>query len=69
MHLRKSKRPRQHGGLDRAVMPFFGPAQVGPYETEPPVVVDGTCPTCGRLDSEHVIDRSSGRSRIQCPTE
>ena len=48
-------------------MPFFGPAQVGPYETEPPVVVDGTCPTCGRLDSEHSIDRSSGRSRISCP--
>jgi hypothetical protein len=67
MRLRKKASKSRTGGIDRAIMPFFGPAQVGPYETEPPVVVDGSCPTCGRLDSEHAIDRSSGRSRITCP--
>jgi hypothetical protein len=67
MRLRKKASKSRTGSIDRAIMPFFGPAQVGPYETEPPVVVDGSCPTCGRLDSEHTIDRSSGRSRITCP--
>jgi hypothetical protein len=68
MRLHRKTASKHHTGrIDRAVLPFFGPAQVGPYETEPPVRVDGTCPTCGRLDSEHRIDRYSGRSRIQCP--
>jgi hypothetical protein len=67
MRLRKKASKSRTGSIDRAIMPFFGPAQVGPYETEPPAIVDGTCPTCGRLDSEHTIDRSSGRSRITCP--
>jgi hypothetical protein len=56
--------------LNRRLLPFFGPAQVGPYDepvgqSEPE---DAVCAECGQPMSLHRVDRTGGRSRVYCPT-
>jgi len=57
--------------LNKALFPYMGPAQVGPYETEPlPPVDDKACPICGQPMREHIIERSAGQltaTRLHCP--
>lgn len=56
--------------LNKALFPYMGPAQVGPYETEPlPPVAGKACPLCGQPMRDHVIERSTGNvaTRLHCP--
>ena len=54
--------------LNRAIFPFMGPAQVGPYETEArPSMVAAPCPLCGAPMNTHEIDRSGPRTQLYCP--
>jgi hypothetical protein len=54
---------RLNGGL----LPFMGPAQVGPYDT-PPAAAVKLCPICGQPMEAHVIERSAtAPTRLHCP--
>ena len=57
--------------LDRLAMPFYGPAQVGPYDPTPSTVDSGgrPCPLCGALFADHGVDRTGGFGRFYCPTD
>ena len=63
------KRLFERGSIDRAMFPVFGPAQVTAYVDGSPDAVprDDACPRCGRLVSEHEVDRTAGRSSLRCP--
>ncbi|MCU1514176.1 MAG: hypothetical protein JWO10_1266 [Microbacteriaceae bacterium] len=53
--------------LNNALIPYIGPPQLGPYETEP-AVHDGGCPICGRPMAGHEIERRAGRAtQMHCP--
>ncbi|HWR85630.1 MAG TPA: hypothetical protein VN200_06535 [Rhodoglobus sp.] len=53
--------------LNRGLLPFMGPAQVGPYDT-PPAPTASICPLCGQPMERHVIERSStAPTRLHCP--
>lgn len=71
----KKKRPgiRESGGftnwLNNSLRPYIGPPPLGPYNEEPlPPSSASACPLCGRLMSEHVVDRSGERTQLYCPT-
>ncbi len=58
--------------LDRSLLPFMGPAQIGAGRDEEPVDAgaDRACPICGRPMSAHTIERfdDPGRAtRLHCP--
>ncbi len=62
-----SERRRWWERLNRALLPYMGPAQVGPYD-DPPEPVAKVCPLCGRPMDEHVIERSAtAATRLHCP--
>ena len=49
----------------------MGPAQVGPYETEPlPPTGQKPCPLCGNPMDDHTFERSQDHrsTRMHCPT-
>ena len=56
--------------LNRALFPFMGPAQLGPFG-EPPLPSTATkpCPLCGQAMELHTFDRSQDRhsTRMHCP--
>ena len=57
--------------LNRALFPFMGPAQVGPYETEPlPPTGQKPCPLCGNPMDDHTFERSTDHrsTRMHCPS-
>lgn len=64
---------REAGGLyswvNGRMWRVLGPPPLGPYGEEPlPPAAQSGCPLCGRLMSEHVIDRTSGpRTQLHCP--
>lgn len=50
------------------LFPWLGPPPLGPYDQpEPEAPAGRACPLCGRLMSEHVIDRSGPRTQLYCP--
>ncbi|CAN5416036.1 hypothetical protein BH10ACT7_BH10ACT7_08870 [soil metagenome] len=56
--------------LNRAVFPFMGPAQLGPFGEEPlPPTGPKACPLCGHAMDEHTFERSTDRhsTRMHCP--
>ncbi|MDH6182303.1 hypothetical protein M2152_002485 [Microbacteriaceae bacterium SG_E_30_P1] len=56
--------------LNRALFPFMGPAQLGPFGEEPlPSVAEKPCPLCGNAMSQHTFERSQDRTatRMHCP--
>ncbi|HWH26468.1 MAG TPA: hypothetical protein VNT53_07465 [Pseudolysinimonas sp.] len=58
--------------LNRALFPYFGPAQVGPFEDAPEHPVErALCPDCGAPMDEHIVERPGGHeeSRLFCPVE
>jgi hypothetical protein len=55
--------------LNRSLLPFMGPAQVGPYEdTPPPSTAKSACPLCGAPMDAHTFDRVAGATtKLHCP--
>lgn len=56
--------------LNKALFPYLGPAQLGPYGEAPlPPVAGKACPLCGAPMSDHVIERAGGNvaTRLHCP--
>ncbi len=58
--------------LDRGLLPWMGPAQVGAGHPEEPYrpPVDAVCPICHRPMTEHVVERSANparATRLICP--
>ena len=55
--------------LNRALLPFMGPAQVGPYEdAPPPPTAKSACPLCGAPMDAHRFERVSGApTHMHCP--
>jgi len=56
--------------LNRALVPYLGPPQLGPYdEPEQPAVATRACPMCHRPMEEHTFDRAPGRpTYLECPS-
>lgn len=56
--------------MERRLLTFLGPAQLGDaQEAPPPPVQQAVCPACGRPLAEHRVDRSGGtHNRVTCPT-
>lgn len=59
-------------GLDRGLLPFMGPAQIGAGHPEEPyrLPTDPRCPICGGPMALHVLDRTTDPSRptrLVCP--
>jgi hypothetical protein len=55
---------------NRAVFPWMGPAQLGPFGEPPlPPSAEQPCPLCGAAMNEHSVERPGGRvaSRLHCP--
>ena len=56
--------------LNRALFPFMGPAQLGPFG-EPPLPPTDVkpCPLCGKPMSGHTFERSQDHNstRMYCP--
>lgn len=56
--------------LNKALFPYLGPAQLGPFGEPPlPTVEAKPCPLCGAPMSEHTFERSQDRTatRMHCP--
>ena len=58
--------------LDRGLLPWMGPAQVGAGRPEEPYQrpVDAACPICHRPMADHVVERSTDparATRLICP--
>jgi hypothetical protein len=56
--------------LNRAVFPFMGPAQLGPFGEPPlPPTDEKPCPLCGQAMSGHTFVRSQDHrsTRMHCP--
>ncbi|CAN5400364.1 hypothetical protein BH09ACT1_BH09ACT1_17080 [soil metagenome] len=55
--------------LNRAFLPYLGPAQLGPFGEAPlPSVAAKACPICGHPMTEHDIERREGRpTQMHCP--
>ena len=71
----KRKRPSiaESGGftnwLNNSLRPYIGPPPLGPYNEDPlPPATASACPLCGRLMSEHIVDRSGERTQLYGPT-
>ena len=61
-------------GLDRGLLPFLGPAQLGAGhpEEEYRVPEDAVCPLCGRPMQAHRVERSRNPGTptyLSCPTD
>lgn len=59
-------------GLDRRLLPFMGPAQVGAGHPEEPYRLPDRplCPVCGGAMADHDVQRSSNPSvptKLRCP--
>jgi hypothetical protein len=59
-------------GLDKGLLPFMGPAQIGAGHPEDPyqAPADPRCPICGGPMALHVVERYADPSRptkIVCP--
>jgi len=57
-------------GLGRYLFYFMGPPEVGDPSaprTAPVSTVPQLCVSCGKPMTEHVIDRSHGKSATRCP--
>jgi hypothetical protein len=57
--------------VNRALYPYFGPAQLG-SRNEPPRAssVDRPCPLCGAPMPEHIVERTADwttATRLHCP--
>ena len=72
---RRSFRQRLFGsaqGLDKNLLPFMGPAQIGAGHPEEPYRLpdDPRCPICGGPMALHVVERNTDPSRptrFTCP--
>lgn len=58
--------------LDRSLLPFMGPAQIGAGYEEAPEVrrTDAACPLCGAPMDRHEVIRSGDQTRatrLVCP--
>ena len=58
--------------MDRGLLPWMGPAQVGIGRPEAPYVppADPVCPICGRPLAEHTFERGHDQfspTRLICP--
>lgn len=56
--------------LNRALFPYMGPAQLGPFDQEPlPPTDQKPCPLCGNPMALHTFVRSQDRAstRMTCP--
>ena len=59
-------------GLDRSLLPFMGPAQIGAGHEEQPEVrrTDAACPICGAPMDQHEVIRAGDQTRatrLVCP--
>jgi hypothetical protein len=55
--------------LNRILLPVLGPPPVGPYNAVVTRVGEAMCPVCGKPMSDHVIDRSSQETMLNCPVD
>lgn len=58
--------------LNRALFPWMGPAQLGPFDEAPlPSTAEAPCPLCGAPMSRHTVERPGGNvaSRLHCPAD
>ena len=56
--------------LNKALFPYMGPAQLGPFNEPPlPCVAEKPCPLCGKPMSLHTFQRSQDHNstRMHCP--
>jgi len=56
--------------LHKALFPFMGPAELGPYGEPPlPSTAEKPCPLCGEPMSGHRFERSQDHNatRMHCP--
>ena len=66
----KAARPRGRLGrrIDKLLLMFYGPADLGDRGTQAPPPADVDCALCGRPMSEHTfIQAAQNRRRVQCP--
>jgi hypothetical protein len=63
------KKRRWWQNLNRALFPFMGPAQLGPFDEPPlPSTAGKPCPICGQPMDQHTIERSgTAATRLHCP--
>lgn len=63
------KKRRWWDNLNRALFPYMGPAQLGPFDEPPLSSTSGKpCPLCGQPMDRHVIERSAtAATRLHCP--
>lgn len=69
---RRGRARRWARGLDRSLLPWMGPAQVGAGYVEAPEVrrADAPCPICGAPMDRHEVVRSdypARATRLVCP--
>lgn len=60
-------RERRAAWIDRRLKPLIGPSPLGPWEETGAVAI--TCPVCGALMADHVMDRSHHNPVLMCPAE
>ena len=56
--------------LNKALFPYMGPAQLGPFDEPPlPSVAEKPCPLCGNPMDDHVFERGDATTatRMHCP--
>jgi hypothetical protein len=55
--------------IEKFLMKFFGPAQLGPLDTAQPTqpAVEPRCPRCGQPMSAHTYVETPQRRRLRCP--
>ena len=70
MSPKNASRPRGRIGhaIEKILLMFFGPADLGDRGTPAPVPADVDCVRCGRPMAEHTYIRAAqNRRRVQCP--
>jgi hypothetical protein len=55
--------------LNGKLLPVLGPPPLGPYESVIKKVGEAVCPVCGRPMWEHVMDRSTPETILNCPID
>ncbi len=65
-----TERTRWWDKLNRALYPYLGPAELGPFDQPPlPSLAAKACPLCGAPMTAHSVERPGGNvaSRLHCP--
>ena len=68
MSARERSKGRIGRQVDKLLLMFYGPADLGDRDTSAPVPAEVDCSICGRPMSEHTFIRAAqNRRRVICP--